>query len=189
MRALLVTVALLLTALTAPAHADEQEQLPWSSTIEFPLYRKAANVDGDALVQLEAPPAAFGLRRWAKQLDAQVDGLTIFTTGTCASRPEAVCVRYVFGTWSPAEQIAIAGTVWGGVTTFPSPDERTVLIVKVGPQRRPAVAHELGHVLGLSHHSGKGVMSVDRVPTTEINAQELQALRDWFAVPRFAPTA
>lgn len=134
------------------------------------LYRPPGAPAGDAIVQLEAPGASWGIRAAARELDAAIDGLTILTTGTCASRPDAACIRVQVAAYTPEQQAALSNhpdhATWAGLVTYGLPYERTVHLDVMGEwgersrmSKLGIAAHELGHALGLDHHdNARGIM-------------------------------
>lgn len=191
---LLALVAPLL--ITTPAHADD----PWEPTVEYPLYRPdGAPADAEAVVQLEAPGRAWGIRRAARAVDAQVPGLTIRTTGTCAANPTAACVRVELGTYDLQRQAEMAGELglaWRGMCSCAESGARAIYLNRyTGPggiilreQRESTANHELAHALGLGHHGSDGATGADTATSGTFSAAEIAVLTDWYAVPRYRPT-
>lgn len=179
----LAALALLASVLLgAPAQADST-----TPAVRVPLQKIGDTVDVE--VMLQAPLKAWGIRRAAKFYDAQVDGLTIHTRGTCAARPQAVCSRVVIGNYSSEQMLAISHGLaadWHGFVDYQvdsagRASSRTIYLNSRYGFSRVVTMHELGHVLGLDHHDGgEGVMvttDLDPVPSTA----ELDVLRAAYA--------
>lgn len=195
--AVATAIALAATVLTlAWAPAAHAEAGP---SITFPLYRPAgAPADGEAIIQLEAPPRAWGIRQSARLMDEQVPGLTIHTTGTCAANPTAVCVRVEIGSYNPAQQMTLGGVPsWRGICYCEAVGTRTIYLNRwrkanwllPRDDKIAAAQHEFGHALGLGHHDSEGVMSWDHVDGGGLSVGEAAVLTEWFSVPRYRPVA
>lgn len=173
MTRILAALALLASVLlAAPAHADST-----TPAVLVPLQKIGDTVDVEVMIQ--APLKSWGIRRAAKFYDAQVDGLTIHTRGTCAAQPQAVCVRVFVGNYSSEQTLAISHGLaadWHGFVDYHDAGRTIYLNSRYG-MSRVVTMHELGHVLGLDHHEGsEGVMvttDLDPLPSTA----ELDALR------------
>ena len=152
MKYLLTTLAALLGAvvLAGPASAVAADATD-RPEVMYPL--PVTNVQID-----KTPDGAWGLRRFAREVEGQVPGLNIHETGTCKDRPRAVCVHVVIGTWDPDQETALVGfNQWGAVTTFPTYMDRTIYLNTSTVNHYSTVVHEFGHVLGMGHHKMHGV--------------------------------
>lgn len=148
--ALLVGMAAL-----APSPASADEAAP---TMYVPL----SNADGSPahVVHVQADRLTWRFRKAARTWDALIPGLEVLTT-PCV--PDVPCVRVHVGTY-PADTM-LPGD-WWALTTYPAPLDRVVYLnraVRVTDRdaRFRVVMHEMGHVLGLAHHTDPaGVMAV-----------------------------
>jgi hypothetical protein len=179
--ALALAVALLFGGM-APAAADEQ---PWDAetpSLYHPPTRSATSA-GDVIVQLDAPAGSWSIRRSARRLDAQVDGVSVRMGGDCSTAD--LCVSVQVGWYDSATMLELSRgylTAWGALTDWPT--ERTSVIylnaavAKGRTYRRYAAAHEFGHVLGLGHHAQPGLMSG---PDRLLSEAEVEVLEAWYA--------
>lgn len=181
---LLTTLACVLAMLgAAPAQAD-------TAAHYWPTLYAPVGDGGAVVVQVNAPPGSWEIRRMARVLDAQLHGVTIRTGGDCATAD--ACVRVVVGTWTPEEALAISGghwATWTGLTTYPTPGERVIYLNATNAHsaafRRHVAAHELGHALGLAHHESTGLMSTVRERQTDtLHAREIATLATHYGAPQ-----
>lgn len=154
-------------ALTAsPASADT---MPYDLHDPGLYIVPAVSPDGDTVVQVNAGPGTWQIKRAARAMAAQVDGLSVRTSGDCATAD--VCLTVVVDWYVEAEMLALTDgehNVWGGLTTYPdgaTAPTRTVYLNlngQSGPgfsrHRARVAAHEMGHVFGLAHHDQPGLM-------------------------------
>ncbi len=193
-RAIVLAAMLVAIPLAPPAHADSATPT---------LYHPPSRIGGTADVELmiEAPARAWGIRRSAKHYDAHIDGLTIHTRGSCAERPLAICVRVHIASFSDEEMLTIShglAPYWNGLVNYDLAIEREFDIatsprsiylntrsVPGGPTGALIARHELGHVLGLDHHSAKvGVMvGASGGGTMWPSTAEIATLQAWYAQP------
>lgn len=192
---LAVGIIAALVATISPASADDYTAEP---TIAFPVYRPAtAPAAGDTVIQLEAPGRAWGIRKAARAMDAEIPGLTIRTTGTCTSDPTAVCVRVEIGTYVPERQAAMSGlpgAQWTGLCYCAPTGPRVIYLNRyrqkgwlLGREKKvDSATHEFGHALGLGHHESEGVTSTGNPSVDgQLSAAEVAVLTDWFSTPRY----
>lgn len=143
-------VASIVIADRADAVAEDATPTP---VVKYPLY--PTHYKGVAIrVQVEAPAEAWGIRKFAREVDPQLPGVRIHTRGTCEDRPRAVCVR--------VNVADFGATPWLGQAHVGSQDRAVDLNTHYGntyaAHHYAAAAHELTHALGLGHHAKRGVV-------------------------------
>ena len=178
MRSTLVSAVAAVMCLLLTPHAAAAESS--SPTMYVPM----PNFDGgEIVVQVNATPGSWQIRRSARRLAAQLDGVTVRTSGDCATAD--VCVTVAVGHYETDETLALSGgnhSGWGGLTTYPEAASRVIYLNTATTDRRPGdrrytAAHEFGHVLGLTHHQSSGLMSdVRRHQTETLSVEELAVL-------------
>lgn len=120
--------------------------------------------------------SASAIRRFAREVDREIDGLRIFTgRHACRNHPKATQV--------PIRERHYGDTDWYAETVFVGPYRRAIRVNLDLPNDHPhaVVCHEFGHVLGLQHHRRLGVDG-RRPNMTHLSHSELRALRQ--AYPR-----
>jgi hypothetical protein len=171
-------LAFLAVLVAAPAHAEPLPDAMPAPTVTAPVY--PAEGEKRIKFQVEGLTADFGLRSVAKEMDADLEEVRVFTTGDCATRPTAICVRVHVGSWDSEAQAAITGGVsgWYAVVIYPSSTLREVYVNTLypHPNMRAVVAHEFAHVLGLGHHARPGVVGASK-DATVLSYSEKRALR------------
>lgn len=107
---------------------------------------------GRVAIQIEGASNIWGIRKFAAEADRQIGGLRIYTSGTCAQRPWATCVR--------VRTVYRRDVTWYGVARWKSKYQREILLNNATRKsNKYAVAvHELGHVIGLNHHRSYGIL-------------------------------
>jgi hypothetical protein len=141
---------------------------------------------GDVLtVQVNAGPGTWQIKRIAKALDLQVDGVIVRTSGDCAEVDLCVTVappQY----FSEEQQYALLGQEirWNALTTYPSDRERVIYLNQTTERwHRPlTAAHEMGHVFGLDHHQSRGVTSIAGRESREMHPSEIALLNQYYGV-------
>lgn len=177
MRSVLVALAAVLAVLM-PHSASAAEDVDPRPSVAFPL---SSHGSGPVEVQIEGfEGEAWGVRLFAQEADRLLPGVEVYTRGTCADRPEAVCVSVVVGEWDETGMTWLRGEPgdWYGLTSFEEPG-RVVLYLNAGTrtENRYAVAvHEFGHVLGLDHHAGEGIEGASP-DVLHLSPAEVRALR------------
>ena len=150
----LVLVALLVALLGAsPAHAEE---------LHYALQQKPTDL-GVHTVIIEAPAQAFGLRKVAADYDRRLAGVDIWAKRGIVCDPDVTCIRVTIAPFgAPATEPCGGSAVWGGCAQIGGTDPYVWLnttYVWTRTQKRALACHELGHALGLNHHSGPGCVS------------------------------
>lgn len=153
MRTVWILVALILFALLAailslslatPHHAGAETERP---EVVSPIGDDARPVQ----VQIEGRNRLWGTRRVGAFVDQRVAGLRIFRTGTCADRPEAVCVKVIIRKYGE--------TRWWGEMWDYGPWSREVHLNATYGAMQNTACHEFLHALGLDHHKKYGCLS------------------------------
>ena len=100
---------------------------------------------------IEVIGEGFGVRTFAREVDAQLEGLLIYPRGSCAKRKKTTCIRVV------SDHYGDSG--WYATTLSSLWNERTIYVNLDAPHHDPyaLMAHEFGHILGMDHHLGEGV--------------------------------
>lgn len=168
-------------AVLAPSAAGAHE-----ATIAYPIH----STDGTYIVQVNAGPGTWQIRRSARQLNAQlavtIPQLQIRTSGDCGTAD--VCVSVEVGSWDEPEMLEISGGVssmWAGLIASPNYDRRIIYLNRltgyISKDRARAARHELGHALGLDHHYGPGIVGSYRDSGPLLSESELRALAAQYA--------
>lgn len=175
----LVAATLVPFAAGSPARADSN-----TPSLEFPIHSSAPEV----VVQINAGPKSWGIRRAARRMDEEVDGLTVRTSGDCATAD--VCVTVRVGHYNDADMMRLSegyAPAWLGLTVYPTARDRIIYLnaanALADDTRARTAAHEFGHILGLAHHYGYGLMSVSRsykMRAPWLSADEVTLLRGWY---------
>jgi hypothetical protein len=134
-------------------------QSPSHATTTYPKvesWRVYANGTHGPSLQIQGGSDVWGVRKFAAEADRQVGGLRVYTSGTCATRPWATCVK--------VRVVCQPSAGWYGVARWHSKYQREVLLNRCTRKtnRYAVAAHEFTHVLGLGHHRQYGV--VGRTP-------------------------
>lgn len=167
-------VALLLSALLmipTPAHAGSgMSDATAHPEMRDPIVRKPGNTHTELHIKIEGPSDIWGMRKFAREINPQLGGVHVFRYGTCAQRPNAVCVKVEVGNYGP--------TGWQGrAIVFPNSSYDRVLRLntyyKYG--RYQIAVHEFTHALGIAHHKEKG--AVGTTPVKHLSLNELRLLR------------
>ena len=144
-------------------------------------HASTAKNGGDFVVQINAGPKTWMIKKQARKVDAVVDGLTVRTSGDCTTAD--LCVDVNVDHYDHAEALDLSwGQLnnWGGLCTFPQPDHYVIYLntlTTAGKLFRQQVAlHEFGHALGLPHMEGTGMMNPDGGRPDFFNDIELATL-------------
>lgn len=164
-----------------PAGSDYWDSMPYFPRLYYPP------PGGDVLtVQVNAGPGTWQIRRIAKALDAQVEGVVVRTSGDCAEVD--VCVGVNVALFDEMQMLNLSNGLhpyWDGLMTYTSDMRgRTIYLNLATPgwRRSLVVAHELGHVFGLDHHKSRGVMSLAGRTMSEFHPREIALLNQHYGV-------
>lgn len=146
----------------------------------WPSWHAPIGDGGSVVVQVDAPPGSWQIRRSARAIAAQVDGVTVRTSGDCSTAD--ACVRVVVDAFDPPTMLALSEGVedrWYGLTTYPG--ERVIYLNTTTPRydREHTAAHEFGHAIGLAHMRSRGLMSTKR-STDDLHPREVALLESWY---------
>ena len=145
-----VVIGFVLTLLLVMISLPAQAQTDPDPTIHWPLPMTNNRID----LQIEGPSYIWGMRDHAEWWDERLPNVEIYTTGTCAENPDALCLKVEkYSENSTTEGQAIAmftpehGTLekplWIGLNTYSDlPKWWREYIAK----------HEFMHILGMGHH-------------------------------------
>lgn len=171
----ILIAAIFICFIPAPANADEPSTVPY-----FPVLGDPPSTN---VIYIEAPAGSFGIRKAARVIDSQVDGLTIIS-GACI--PNYGCIKVTVGDWDTEEMRALTGfDLWAGYTTSTiDPLVRTILLNRETTSgkfdEKSTAIHELGHALGLGHHNSRGAVSIN-TRALEFHWREIAVLQSWFS--------
>lgn len=166
------------------------EPQPAGSTNEAPYFPRLyyPPPGGDVLtVQVNAGPGTWQIKRIARAMDAQVEGVVVRTSGDCAEVD--ICVNVPTPQlFDEAQMLALSeGTEdnWAGLMTYTDDMRGRTIWLNLSAQRwyQPIVAaHELGHVFGLDHHQSRGVTSTSGRWMKTLHPREIALLNQHYGV-------
>lgn len=188
----LLALLAVLVGLAAPAHAEEVPPTA-APAVVYPL-TDATGAPAHR-IRLEAGPRTWRAKQVARWWDAAIPGLSI-EVAPCI--PELPCVRVSVGSWDEEEMLAISHGYypeWAGIMTYTSITDRHILLnrsvtTEGSGLRRRVASHEIGHALGLGHHSQpRGLLCASTTPCKfsswvwQPTANELAPLVVYFGGP------
>lgn len=138
------TAALVLIGGPAFAVADDATDTP---QVLYPLHTWHK---GQIRIAIQGPTDTHGLRRFAREVDSKLPGVTIYENSRCVNHPHAECVKVRFKHYGK--------TNWYAETAMYDPT-REIRVNLDLPNDHPhaVMCHEFGHILGLQHHKMDGV--------------------------------
>lgn len=173
MKFLLALVAVLTILLPAlPAQADQGQVTGWPM-VTAPAWDRghAAKATPNVTdIQVQGKPRAWGLRGFARRVDARVGGIRIHygAGNSCKHFAGRYCVTVK--SWYYPHQ------GWWGITNYRPHGAVIRLNKRFGVMQWPA-AHEFLHALGLQHHMyGRGMLLLPTPSMQQMSRGELRAL-------------
>lgn len=141
-----VLVAVIASVLTQASASAETTARP--TVTAWKVYPNAGRV----AIQIEGARNIWGIRKFGAEANRQIPGLRIYTSGTCAQRPWATCVR--------VRAVYRRDVTWYGVARWKGKYQRVILLnnARRKSNKYPVAVHELGHVIGLNHHRSYGIL-------------------------------
>lgn len=149
----LLAALLALTVGTAPAQAAHDEWETVNPQVNWPWSPHPDNPDQDTLkVTLAGPTDTWTMRKVARWVNEQVEGIHIYRSGWCPDRPDTRCLRVLMVNKPNAD--------WAGLTYGVNENRRVIELNKANAStnayREYLACHELGHALGIMHHQRRG---------------------------------
>jgi hypothetical protein len=160
-RALIAAIAVCLSVPTSAAGSVGVVDMP-----------QRATDTGRHTIILEAPDDAWGMRIVADDLTRRIPGLSIRTERGITCDDKVSCIRVHIGKFDHA--CGSLGTRWYGCASIGTDPGVIWLDTSTSTfSRRNEACHELGHALGLHHHTHRGCVGegfLELASDYEVNA-------------------